>query len=620
MVVNNRTLKVFVVALVLVLLSIAMVQARSQEPEEFPQSGAPLLLNYQGLLTDPATGGLVPNGDYTLTFKIYDDEFSIEPVHLLWQETLVVPVENGLFNVFLGRTVALNGIWIDGRYLWLGLTMAGEEEMVPRQRLVSVPYAINAADVRGADIHPDSIYIAGYGQVIDASGQWVGDPTGLVGPTGPAGATGPQGPVGATGSTGPQGPVGSTGPTGPTGVTGPQGLRGPTGPTGATGPQGIMGSTGSTGPQGPVGATGVTGPQGLRGPTGATGVTGPQGLQGPIGQTGATGPQGVTGPLGATGPQGVTGPSGATGAQGLPGATGPSGPSGATGPTSLCGYTETCSTGMSLTSSAGDAIVGHSTATAEVRSGIIGRSDSVEGRAVYGSATATSGTTSGMFGQAASPAGRGITGWAIASNGAGNAGVYGRTDGGSTSYGMAGYAWAGGVGVGAWSASGNLIEAFSGGFPSGTKRFYVNQAGEVYATAFNPITAATGDAAAKHRALSTMASSEAWYEDFGSGSLVGGQTVVAIEPTFATVVNLKEDYHVFLTPLGDCQGLYVAGKTPTSFEVRELGGGKANVAFDYRIVAKPMGAEDVRLEEVEVEVRPAPVGESIVLPDGTERR
>lgn len=40
-------------------------------------------------------------------------------------------------------------------------------------------------------------------QVINDRGQWVGDPTGLVGPQGPAGATGPQGPQG------PQGPAGS---------------------------------------------------------------------------------------------------------------------------------------------------------------------------------------------------------------------------------------------------------------------------------------------------------------------------------------------------------------------------------------------------------------------------
>ena len=40
------------------------------------------------------------------------------------------------------------------------------------------------------------------------------------------------------------------------------------------------------------------------------------------------------------------------------------------------------------------------------------------------------------------------------------------------------------------------------------------------------------------------------------------------------------EYHVFLTPNGDCKGLYIAAKTPTSFEVRELGGGTSSVRFD----------------------------------------
>lgn len=71
--------------------------------------------------------------------------------------------------------------------------------------------------------------------VIDVSGQWVGDPTGLIGPPGPSGAVGIQGPPGPTGISGPQGPVGPTGPVG-IGVPGPQG---PTGPAGVDGVGGL---------------------------------------------------------------------------------------------------------------------------------------------------------------------------------------------------------------------------------------------------------------------------------------------------------------------------------------------------------------------------------------------
>ena len=56
--------------------------------------------------------------------------------------------------------------------------------------------------------------------VINSSGQWMGDPTGL---QGPQGLTGPQGGVGPQGNTGP------TGPQGPAGSQGPQGEQGPEG-------------------------------------------------------------------------------------------------------------------------------------------------------------------------------------------------------------------------------------------------------------------------------------------------------------------------------------------------------------------------------------------------------
>jgi len=100
------------------------------------------------------------------------------------------------------------------------------------------------------------------------------------------------------------------------------------------------------------------------------------------------------------------------------------------------------------------------------------------------------------------------------------------------------------------------------------------------------------------RQVYTIESSEVWFEDFGSAALVDGRAVVEIDPLFAQTVNLTEDYHIFLTPLGDCAGLYVAEKTPTGFIVQELQGGASSVAFDYRIVAHRLGYEDLRLERV----------------------
>jgi len=93
-------------------------------------------------------------------------------------------------------------------------------------------------------------------------------------------------------------------------------------------------------------------------------------------------------------------------------------------------------------------------------------------------------------------------------------------------------------------------------------------------------------------------SPENWIEDFGSGSLFGGVTTIKLEPGFARTISGSADYHVFLTAAGDCEGLYVAGRTATSFEVRELKRGTSNVKFDYRIVAHRKGLESARLPQL----------------------
>jgi hypothetical protein len=87
------------------------------------------------------------------------------------------------------------------------------------------------------------------------------------------------------------------------------------------------------------------------------------------------------------------------------------------------------------------------------------------------------------------------------------------------------------------------------------------------------------------RVLYCMESPELWFEDFGAAKLKRGRAVVKIDTDFAKVVKLS-DYHVFLTPQGDCHGLYVRRKSGKSFEVRELQGGGHSIGFSYRIVAK----------------------------------
>ena len=87
------------------------------------------------------------------------------------------------------------------------------------------------------------------------------------------------------------------------------------------------------------------------------------------------------------------------------------------------------------------------------------------------------------------------------------------------------------------------------------------------------------------RVLHCMESPEHWFEDFGTARLKDGRATVKLDGDFAKVIK-SAGYHVFVTPEGDCRGLYVRGKTAASFEVRELGGGKSSVAFSYRIAGR----------------------------------
>jgi hypothetical protein len=98
-------------------------------------------------------------------------------------------------------------------------------------------------------------------------------------------------------------------------------------------------------------------------------------------------------------------------------------------------------------------------------------------------------------------------------------------------------------------------------------------------------------------ALSAIESPKNWFEDFGSAQLSNGSAVVAIDPEYGQTINTGPEYHVFLTPNGDCKGLYVSHRTATSFEVHEIGGGTSSIEFSYRMVALRKNFEKIRLAD-----------------------
>jgi hypothetical protein len=72
---------------------------------------------------------------------------------------------------------------------------------------------------------------------------------------------------------------------------------------------------------------------------------------------------------------------------------------------------------------------------------------------------------------------------------------------------------------------------------------------------------------------------------------------VRFDPGFAALVELK-GYHVFLTPYGDCKGMFVTKRAATGFQVCGQQGGSSNVSFSYRVVAKRKDVVAHRLAKV----------------------
>jgi hypothetical protein len=96
---------------------------------------------------------------------------------------------------------------------------------------------------------------------------------------------------------------------------------------------------------------------------------------------------------------------------------------------------------------------------------------------------------------------------------------------------------------------------------------------------------------------------EPYFEDFGKARLVNGSAHVQIEREFASLIK-RDDYMVFITPGGECNGLFVAQQNAQGFEVREFKSGKSDIPFSYRIVARRSDIEGKRLARLDPARKP----------------
>jgi hypothetical protein len=190
------------------------------------------------------------------------------------------------------------------------------------------------------------------------------------------------------------------------------------------------------------------------------------------------------------------------------------------------------------------------------------------------------------------PSGTGVLGQSTA-----GVGVYGATVSGL--YGVVGAS-------GSSSGSAGLLGVATG--PNAIGFGTIAQGGATFAGYFNGTTVVNGafavtgsksaavkDANGEYRLMYSVESPEAWFEDFGTGTLVSGTADVKLDPLFAQLVR-TDQYHVFLTPHDEehhlavkaraGQGFIVAASASVEAAAKGKKASDLNGTFSYRIVAK----------------------------------
>lgn len=601
----------------------------------------PSLVTFWGAAT--GLDGKPRTGIAGVTFSIYKDQQGGAP---LWMETQNVALDaNGGYTAQIGAAQPEGlpiGLFSTGEARWLEVQVESQSPPA-RVLLVSVPYALKAVDAQTLGGLPASAYALAGSVGAVASGSAV-KPAAPLAARSASDTPPPATDITGSGTAGFL-PVFSGASTIADSVVQQKSGTVGIGTAPAAAKLTVASSTGDAINAGSASASGA-GVQAQA--TATTGTT-----YGVYGRSASSAGTGVAGQ--ATSTSGIT-----TGVAGISNSTSGAGVSGtATAPTgstygvyandaSSTGYavygTNTATSGAAVgvygtsASTTGFAVDGANTATSGQNAGVYGTTASPGGAGVwannsattgygyglyaasnaatlgvgiYGTATSASGEGYGVIGFISSASGIGVSGYGptistIGSALQGSAGVWGDTNSGS-------------VGVLATASSHEALAAYNSATNVATmfveNQEDTNNSATVFATYSdyggycdifvngNLICSGSvgGHASinpSRDVALYSVQAADNWMEDAGSGQLQNGVALVKLDADYAQTVNTGLDYHVFLTPNGDCKGLYVTQKSPASFEVHELGGGSSDIAFDYRIMARRKGFETTRLADI----------------------
>jgi hypothetical protein len=103
-------------------------------------SSMPTTFNYQGFLRNP--DGSLTTGSYTITARIYD--LATQGTTLYSTTVPNVTVRDGLFNIVLGDDPPMSAEAFADVPRYIGISLNDDPELIPRQRLHAVPWALYA--------------------------------------------------------------------------------------------------------------------------------------------------------------------------------------------------------------------------------------------------------------------------------------------------------------------------------------------------------------------------------------------------------------------------------------------------------------------------------------------
>jgi hypothetical protein len=362
--------------------------------------------------------------------------------------------------------------------------------------------------------------------------------------------------------------------------------------------------------------------------TPAGGATGPQG---PQGITGAIGPQGIQGVAGANGAMGPAGAQGIQGIQGVAGATGPAGPGTVSGTTNYVSkFTSATTIGNSLIRDDGTTVAVNGTPSNKYQLYTFRQQPTANGdgqSTIYNYRTRDSQNDGTGYGEnACNRASSGFTFWGDVYT-FGTTGYsyndYNRTGGvlgadvNGSQWGSLGYRSSGLLNYGVYGsaaytngagfAPNNLDGGIGGGFfgmiGSMSRGNVIGQlnTGDLFATYNKGDVYTSGknveliDNGTKMQAAYAVTSTEAVIYKKGNAQMINGEATIVFDKNYAAL--LGDNPVVTITPMGECNGVYIKSVSKTGFVIKELNKGTSTVAISWIAVGDRIDAKTSEVPE-----------------------